>query len=95
MGGEPFTDFVLISNAFAVLPDGTLEGLSVDTKALSGVLLYHVVDSAVKAADAAELAAAAEINQLVFEEAEDFQPTSNTWAYAQAFASMNNGYLAQ
>ena len=48
-----------------------------------------------KAADAAALAAAAEISQRVFEETGDLQPTSSTWANAQAFASMNNGYLAQ
>jgi Flp pilus assembly protein TadG len=48
-----------------------------------------------KAADAAALAASAEINQRVFEESGDLQPTSKTWANAQAFASMNNGYLAQ
>ncbi|MBS3950781.1 MAG: hypothetical protein KGZ53_09015 [Peptococcaceae bacterium] len=48
-----------------------------------------------KAADAAALAAAAEISQRVFEETGDLQPTSRTWANAQAFASINNGYLAQ
>jgi Flp pilus assembly protein TadG len=48
-----------------------------------------------KAADAAALAAAAEIRQRVFEETGDLQPTSKTWANAQAFANMNNGYLAQ
>ena len=48
-----------------------------------------------KSADAAALAAAAEISQRVFEESGDLQPTSKTWANAQAFASMNNGYLAQ
>ena len=48
-----------------------------------------------KAADAAALAAAAEISQRVFEETGDLHPTSNTWANAQAFASMNNSYLAQ
>ena len=48
-----------------------------------------------KAADAAALAAAAEINQRVFEETGDLQPTSKTWANAQAFASMNNAYLSQ
>jgi hypothetical protein len=54
-----------------------------------------VVGGAVKAADAEELAAVAEINQLVFEETKDFQPTCKTWANAQAFTSKNNGYLAQ
>jgi len=48
-----------------------------------------------KAADAAALAAAAEISQRVFEETGDLQPTSRTWVNAQIFASMNNGYLAQ
>ncbi len=48
-----------------------------------------------KAADAAALAAAAEINQQVFEGNGDLEPTSQTWANAQAFASMNNGYLAK
>jgi Flp pilus assembly protein TadG len=48
-----------------------------------------------KAADAAALAAAAEINQRVFEASGDLQPTSNTWVNAQTLASLNNGYLAQ
>ena len=46
-----------------------------------------------KAADSAALAAAAEISQHMFEDTGDLQPTSKTWANAQAFASMNNGYL--
>jgi Flp pilus assembly protein TadG len=46
-----------------------------------------------KSADAAALAAAAEINQRIFEETGDLQPTSRTWANAQAFASMNNIFL--
>jgi hypothetical protein len=41
------------------------------------------------------LAADAKINQRVFEEEGDLVPTSQTWANAQAFASMNNAYLAQ
>ncbi len=45
--------------------------------------------------DATALAAAAEISQRVFEETGDLQPTSRTWANAQAFDSMNNGYLSQ
>lgn len=48
-----------------------------------------------KSADAAALAAAAEINQRIFAETGDLQPTSRTWANAQTFASMNNAYLAQ
>ena len=56
---------------------------------------YYARAEIAKAADAAALAAAAEISQRVFEETGDLQPTSKTWANAQAFASMNNSYLAQ
>lgn len=54
---------------------------------------YYARAEIAKAADAAALAAASEISQRVFEETGDLQPTSRTWANAQAFASMNNGYL--
>ena len=42
------------------------------------------------AADAASLAAAAEINQRVLENSGDLTAACRTWANAQAFASMNN-----
>lgn len=48
-----------------------------------------------KAADAAALAAAAQINQAVFEENGTLVPTSQTWVEAQAFANLNNGILAR
>jgi Flp pilus assembly protein TadG len=48
-----------------------------------------------KTVETAALAAAAEITQRVFDETGDLQPTSRTWANAQAFASMNSSYLAQ
>lgn len=48
-----------------------------------------------KAADAAALAAAAEINQRIFEASGNLTPTSRTWVNAHAFASINNIYLAQ
>lgn len=56
---------------------------------------YYARAEIAKAADAAALAAAAEVSQRVFEETGDLQPTSRTWANAQALASMNNSYLAQ
>ena len=56
---------------------------------------YYARAEIAKAADAAALAAAAEISQRVFEETGDLQPTSKTWANAQTFASMNSGYLSQ
>ncbi|MEN4011346.1 MAG: pilus assembly protein TadG-related protein [Bellilinea sp.] len=56
---------------------------------------YYARAEIAKAADAAALAAATEINQRVFWESGDLQPTERTWANAQTFASMNNRYLAQ
>ena len=54
-GEGPFTVFAPTDEAFAALPEGTVEGLLADSEALSGVLLYHAVDGAVKAAEVAGL----------------------------------------
>ncbi len=59
-----------------------------------GRYFYARVEVA-KDADAATLAATAEIDQRTFEASGNLTPTSQTWANAQAFANMNNGYLAQ
>jgi transforming growth factor-beta-induced protein len=45
----PFTVFAPTDDAFAQLPAGTLEGLSVED--LTNILLYHVVSGKVMAAD--------------------------------------------
>ena len=50
-GAGPFTVFAPTDEAFAALPDGTLEALLADPEALSEVLLYHVVSGEVLAAD--------------------------------------------
>ncbi len=50
-GDGPFTVFAPTDEAFAALPEGTLESLLEDTEALSQILLYHVVSGEVKAAD--------------------------------------------
>jgi uncharacterized membrane protein len=54
---------------------------------------YYSQAEVVMDADAAALAAAAEINQRVFEESGDLTPTSQTRANVQAFGSLNDGYL--
>jgi hypothetical protein len=46
-----------------------------------------------KAADAAAVAAAAEINQRTFVAKGELHPTSATYAWAQHYANMNNDYL--
>jgi uncharacterized surface protein with fasciclin (FAS1) repeats len=51
----PFTVFAPTDDAFAALPDGTVEGLLADTDALTKVLLYHVVDGKVMAAQVIDL----------------------------------------
>jgi len=43
----PFTVFAPTDEAFAALPEGTLESLLADTEALKKVLLYHVVEGKV------------------------------------------------
>jgi uncharacterized surface protein with fasciclin (FAS1) repeats len=43
----PFTVFAPTDEAFAALPEGTLESLLADPEALKKVLLYHVVEGKV------------------------------------------------
>ena len=57
-GDGPYTVFAPTDEAFAALPEGTLDGLLADTEALSQVLLYHVVPGEVMASDVAELESA-------------------------------------
>jgi transforming growth factor-beta-induced protein len=52
----PFTVFAPTDDAFAALPDGTVESLLEDPQgALTQILLYHVIGAAVPAADVVEL----------------------------------------
>lgn len=51
----PFTVFAPTDDAFADLPEGTVESLLADTESLTLVLLYHVVDGKVMAAQVIEL----------------------------------------
>ena len=57
-GPGPFTVFAPTDAAFAKLPAGTLEALLADKKALTDVLLYHVVAGKVMAADVVKLSSA-------------------------------------
>lgn len=56
--GGPFTVFAPTDDAFAKLPEGTVEGLLADKEALKNVLLYHVVDGKVSAKDVVTLTSA-------------------------------------
>jgi uncharacterized surface protein with fasciclin (FAS1) repeats len=50
-GAGPFTVFAPTDDAFDALPAGVLDGLLADTDALAEVLLYHVVQGELTAAD--------------------------------------------
>lgn len=51
----PFTVFAPTDDAFAALPEGTVEALLADPEALREVLTYHVVPGKVMASDVVEL----------------------------------------
>ena len=51
----PLTVFAPTDDAFAALPEGTVEALLADIPTLTDILLYHVVDGKVMAADVVEL----------------------------------------
>jgi uncharacterized surface protein with fasciclin (FAS1) repeats len=57
-GAGPFTVFAPTDEAFAKLPQGTLEALLADKAKLTAVLTYHVVPGKVMAADVAGLTSA-------------------------------------
>ena len=54
----PFTVFAPTDEAFAKLPEGTVESLLADPDALREILLYHVVPGKVLAADVVSLKSA-------------------------------------
>jgi uncharacterized surface protein with fasciclin (FAS1) repeats len=58
----PFTVFAPTDEAFAKLPEGTVEALLKDKEALKEVLLYHVVSGEVMASDVVKLKKAEMLN---------------------------------
>ena len=50
-GDGPFTVFAPTDEAFAALPEGTVEGLLADPEALAAILTYHVVPGEVMSTD--------------------------------------------
>jgi uncharacterized surface protein with fasciclin (FAS1) repeats len=57
-GEGPYTVFAPTDDAFAALPEGTLDSLLADPEALKKILLYHVVSGSVAAADVVGLTSA-------------------------------------
>lgn len=60
-GEGPFTVFAPTDEAFAALPEGTLESLLEDPEALAAILTYHVVSGSVLAADVVGLDSATSV----------------------------------
>lgn len=61
-GEGPFTVFAPTDEAFAALPEGTVEGLLEDTDALTAILTYHVVPGAVMSGDLSDGMTAETVN---------------------------------
>lgn len=55
---------------------------------------FYAIAEVQKAADAAAVAASAEINQQIFQETGNLVPTSRTWSNAQAYVSSNTAGLS-
>ena len=61
-GEGPFTVFAPTDEAFAKLPEGTLESLLADKQKLAAILTYHVVPGKISSADVAQLPMAETVN---------------------------------
>ena len=61
-GEGPFTVFAPTDEAFAALPEGTLEALLEDTDTLTAILTYHVVPGAVMSTDLSDGMTAETVN---------------------------------
>lgn len=55
---------------------------------------FYAISEVAKAADAAAVAASAEINQRTFRDSGSLVPTSNTWANAQSYVVQNTSGLS-
>lgn len=61
-GDGPFTIFAPTDEAFAALPEGTVEGLLEDPEALASILTYHVVPGKVMSTDLTNAMEATTVN---------------------------------
>jgi uncharacterized surface protein with fasciclin (FAS1) repeats len=61
-GEGPFTVFAPTDEAFAALPEGTVEALLEDIPTLTAILTYHVVPGAVMSGDLSDGMMAATVN---------------------------------
>jgi len=93
-GEGPFTVFAPTDDAFADVPQETLDSLAADPEALKAVLLYHVVDGEARARDVAELSSAETLNgESVELETTDGRVEVNDAKVVQADVTASNGVI--
>ena len=93
-GEGPFTVFAPTDDAFANVPQETLDSLAADPEALKAVLLYHVVDGEARARDVADLSAAETLNgESVELETTDGRVKVNEAKVVQADVTASNGVI--
>ena len=93
-GDGPFTVFAPTDEAFAQVPQETLDALAADPDALRAVLLYHVVDGEARASDVAGLTSAETLNgESVALETADGSVKVDDATVVQADVSASNGVI--
>ncbi len=95
-GEGPFTVFAPTDEAFAALPEGTVESLLLpeNKELLTSILLYHVVAGSVLAADVVELDSATTLNGAAIDiSVSDSGVMINNANVVQADVAASNGVI--
>jgi uncharacterized surface protein with fasciclin (FAS1) repeats len=92
-GEGPFTVFAPTDEAFAALPEGTVEGLLADIPALTAVLTYHVVPGAVMSSELSEGLTVATVNGAEVTFTLEGGPKVNGANIIQADIAASNGVI--
>ena len=92
-GEGPFTVFAPTDEAFAALPEGTVEGLLEDTEALTAILTYHVIPGKVMSTDLSDGMTAATVNGAEVEIGVGDSVTVSGATVTQADIEASNGVI--
>lgn len=92
-GEGPYTVFAPTDEAFAKLPDGTVDALLADQEKLTAVLTYHVVAGKVMAADVSGLTSATTVQGSDLSIKTDDGVMINDAAVVQADIEASNGVI--
>ena len=91
--GGPFTVFAPTDEAFAALPQGTVQGLLADPAALARVLTYHVVPGRITSAQITQDGEQKTVEGGVLKIAVNGGVTVNDATVIQADVEANNGVI--